>query len=271
MEYAILFVTGFAGGVLAGLLGLGGGVFYVLVLPYIFQFFGFPPDEATPFIVANSLFGIAFASFSSLISQYKSVDRYLTEILVIGVPAVIASLLANTFVVHSSWFSMKLFSMVIILLMVFIIIKMIIQTKSDNYKTDKKIPTKAGILSGAFSGAISALSGLGGGVVIIPILEIYFHQDIKKSKVISLAIIFVISSFISVQNLLGQPSLQLEGINNWGYIIPLISLPLVVGVLFGGPLGVRVSKFMSSKTINILFVIIVVLVLVEKLTNLNSM
>jgi len=264
MEYALLFVTGFAGGILAGLLGLGGGIFYVLVLPYIFQTFGFPPNEAAPFIVANSMLGISFASLSSLVSQYKKVRLYSTEILIIGIPAVIASLLANRFVVHSSWFSMKLFSLIIILLMAFIIVKMIIKTRSENIITDRKISTKGGILSGAFSGAISAMSGLGGGIVIIPILEIYFHQSIKKSKVISLAIIFAISSFISVQNVLGQPVFGVEGINNVGFIIPIVSLPLVFGVLFGGPLGVRFSKFMSNKTINFLFVVIVLLVLVEK-------
>ena len=64
MEYAVLIVTGIFGGVIAGMLGLGGGIFYILVLPYIMVWFGIPAEEATPFVVANSLIGIVLRPVS---------------------------------------------------------------------------------------------------------------------------------------------------------------------------------------------------------------
>jgi len=270
MEFILLLLTGFAGGLTAGMLGLGGGIFYILVLPTIINWFGIPPEEASPFVVANSIIGIAFASGVSIFTEYKKLFLYLREIAYIAIPSVIFSLSATYFIVYSAWFSREFFNIFVVILMVFILIKMIIQQRTKNTKplTDNVLSAIQGFSTGSISGTISALSGLGGGVIIIPILQIKYHQSTKKSKILSLAIIFISTVFISLQNLISIPTYDLSEIDHIGFIIPEMAIPLIIGVVFGGPIGVKLSSLMSDNILNKLFSIFVLMVLIEKLFNL---
>jgi len=263
MEIAILLLSGILGGLIAGLLGLGGGIFYILILPYVISYYGVPNDNASVYIVANSLFGIAFASLTSLLSEYKYLKQYLIESLFLAIPAVIISLLTTRYVVQSDWFSIEVFNTLVICLMIFILIQL--QIKRNAETNDKKLRFIPASITGSLAGAISALSGLGGGIIIIPLLQLKFKQKIRKAKLISLVVIFLSSGFISLENLLSiaKPinSIQYQ----WGYILPALVIPLIIGVFIGSPLGVKLSYKLNEKYLNLFFSGFVVLVLIQKL------
>ncbi|NOR88483.1 MAG: TSUP family transporter [Bacteroidales bacterium] len=270
MEYGILIISGFIGGIIAGMLGLGGGIFYILILPLIMTRLGIPAEEASPFVVANSLIGIAFASGVSIITQYSKLKTYFKESLRIGIPATIISLLTTYYVVHSIWFSIEVFNILVILLMLFILFQMLLnkKAKKSTPKTDEEIKANQGVYSGGIAGLVSALSGLGGGIVIIPILRIHLKQSLQKAKIISLAIIFISSTFISVQNMISTPIFHLDNLTSFGFVIPSIAIPIIIGVAIGSPLGVKFSKVLSENVLNKLFSLFVLLVLMEKTLNL---
>lgn len=266
MEYFILFFSGIIGGLIAGLLGLGGGIFYIIILPIVIQWYGIPTDHSTAFVIANSLLGISMASGTSIISSFKKLKSYLVESLMIGIPAIIISLLSTHFIVHSSFYSTRFFNAFVIVLMIFILVKMTlnIKTNSSPKHPEAKIQNFPGAISGGLAGFISALSGLGGGIIIIPILQIKFNQGVQKSKLISLVIIFLSSSILSIQNLLSSPSFFLEESNQVGYILPYIAMPLILGVFIGGPLGIKWSSRIQDKTLNKIFIVFIILILLEK-------
>ncbi len=266
MELLILVLSGIIGGLIAGMLGLGGGIFYILILPTIMNWYGIPPSEASPFVVANSLIGISFASGVSVITQFKKLTKYAKEILFIGIPSIIFSLIATVFIVHSEWFSKEVFNIFVIILMLFILLQMQFKNKKKTLKNllDKDIKATEGVITGSVSGFISALSGLGGGIIIIPILQIKLLQSTQKAKIISLAIIFISATFISLQNLISTPQFPLTAIKNIGFIIPSVAVPLIIGVLIGGPIGIKWSSHLKDKTLNKLFKIFVLIVLTEK-------
>jgi uncharacterized membrane protein YfcA len=263
MEIFILVLSGIVGGFIAGLLGLGGGIFYILILPLAMSWYGVSEDSSSAFIIANSLFGIAFASASSLISDFKKFKIYWKESFFLAIPAVILSLLTIKFIVQSSWYSIKIFNAFVILLMIFILIQMQIKRKAAS--DDKKLSFLQGAMGGGSSGIISALSGLGGGIIIIPLLQIGFKQSQRKAKIISLVVIFLSSGFMTLQNLFSDvypiENLQYQ----WGYIIPNIAIPLTIGVFIGSPFGVRLSTQLQDKYLNLFFSLIVLFVLIEKL------
>lgn len=267
MEYLVLVLSGIIGGLIAGMLGLGGGVFYILILPFVMNWYGIPPSEASPFVVANSIIGITFASGVSVISQFNKLVKYTKEIMYIGVPSVFISLISTNFIVHSLWFSKEIFNIFVIILMLYILLQMQYKNKRETPKNllDKSITPSNGVLTGSVSGFISALSGLGGGIIIIPLLQIKLLQSTQKAKIISLAIIFISSAFISLQNSLSNPHIQLSEIYHIGFIIPSVALPIVLGVIIGGPLGVKWSSHLKDNSLNILFSIFVIIVLVEKI------
>jgi uncharacterized membrane protein YfcA len=70
---------------------------------------------------------------------------------------------------------------------------------------------------GGFAGVLSALSGLGGGVIIISILNLRYNVNMIKAKSISLGVIFITSLVMSISNMLEEPKLNFEGIM-WGIL-----------------------------------------------------
>lgn len=64
MDQFLLSLAGLAGGFIAGLLGIGGGMVFIIVLPFALLERSVPESEMVPYTIAHSLFGIFFASLS---------------------------------------------------------------------------------------------------------------------------------------------------------------------------------------------------------------
>jgi uncharacterized membrane protein YfcA len=102
--------------------------------------------------------------------------------------------------------------------------------------------------------------------VLIPLLNIWQRVDIKKAKSISFGVIFLIALWLTTYNMFFGNSLPVTG--SQGLIIFPLVLPLAIGVLIGSPLGVIISQKMSSKTVTIVFLIMVSIVTIQKIIDL---
>ena len=101
-EFLLLFIMGLAGGFLAGLIGIGGGVMYILVLPYLLLNMGFPQEEIVQYTIANSLFGTTFAALSGNLALLKKGEFFWKEVMVIGVFGTVCSLATLFLLVNTS-------------------------------------------------------------------------------------------------------------------------------------------------------------------------
>ena len=70
LEIAILVVCGLIGGIQAGLLGVGGGLIYILILEIFLDQLGIPTTEIHQFVIANSILAVFFGTLSSSIKLY---------------------------------------------------------------------------------------------------------------------------------------------------------------------------------------------------------
>jgi len=93
-----LMFTGAFAGVLAGLLGVGGGIVIVPVLFFVFQGFGVSAETAMPIATATSLATIIPTSISSIRSHRKkgNVDFSLLKLLA---PFILLSVLCGSWLV----------------------------------------------------------------------------------------------------------------------------------------------------------------------------
>lgn len=264
LEYFFLFLAGLAGGFLAGLLGIGGGIIYILILPFALQRIGVPQLEIVQYVISNSIFGTLFASLAGNIAEIRNKRFYRNEVLVVGLLGAISALFVLNFVVHTSWYSKEVFNGVVILAMTYIFINVISNSNRQN-RFIREIPFSKRRLSlaGVSGGIISALSGLGGGTVIVPILNSAMRMNIKKAKAISLGMIFFSASFMTLFNLLEQPSLKLEAFHI-GFIVFPIVIPLSIGVVIASPIAVKVSRKFPSYVISYIFSIFVLIVIIGK-------
>ena len=98
------------------------------------------------------------------------------------------------------------------------------------------------------AGAFSALFGVGGGTVIVPLLILWFGFGEHEATGTSLAAIAVIS-------LLAAVTQAAYGNVHFGYGV-LVGLPAVAGVMVGTSLQQR----MSGRAISLLFAVLLVVV-----------
>ena len=190
------------------------------------------------------------------------------EVLSIGILNVIFGIAGMMYIVKSSWYSKDTFNIII----VFILSLMLIRMFNSSKKTDSnELPfnaTKLGI-TGAAAGLISALSGLGGGVVIVPFLQNFFNMDIKKAKTISLGVIGLMAFSLTIYNLMNDVNCVSTKLQT-GLIVYPVTLLMSLGVLIGTPLGVKSSKIISSEKLKITFSIILLLVIIKKIYELAT-
>lgn len=264
-DYFLLFAVGLIGGFLAGLIGIGGGVMYVLVLPYLILQMGFPESEIIQYTIANSLVGTMFAALAGNIMLIRQGVFPWREVLLVGLWAATSAIMLLKFFVNTEYYQVQQFNVAVIALMVFIIYRTLRQNlKKAAAAQEKKVKNWAYAMVGGAAGVVSALSGLGGGTIIIPMLNSGFNISIKKAKSISLGVICLTSFGLSVINFFETPASSYQN-QSHGYIIIPLALIVSLGVIIGSPFGVKVAHKLSNRIISLIFVLFVVVVIIDKL------
>lgn len=267
LDIALLFATGIAGGALAGLLGIGGGIIYVFIFSLFIRSFAATPissEELVTLLIANTVFALVFAGLSGSIKQYLSHNFFPKSILWIGIPGVIAAVITSVIISYSGIYSKESFAILFALIMIPVILRMLFQEQIKWKKLDG-IKPRYFVVTGIIAGTVTALSGLGGGFVIVPVLNGMIGIPIKKTISISLGVIAFVAFFFSLYNLFGISYPQYAFPNTQGSIIFPMVLPVVGGVLIGAPLGVRLSHLLPNKWLRIIFVAFTVTVIIRLL------
>lgn len=268
LDYLLLFGVGLIGGFLAGLLGIGGGIVYVLVLPYLLLQMGFPESEIVQYTIANSLVGTMFAALSGNVVLIRQRQFPWKEVLIVGFWGALSAILWLEFFVNTSAYQIQQFNIAVIVLMFVIIISTVRQNffrkKGSELPKEKKPSNPLLGLIGFGAGTVSAISGLGGGTVIIPMLNSGVKMSMKKAKAISLGVIFLTSLGLSVFNFFETPMIDFTN-QSHGYIVLPLALIVSGGVVIGSPFGVKVAHKLSNRIISLIFVLFIAVVIVDKL------
>ncbi|MEM9674450.1 MAG: sulfite exporter TauE/SafE family protein [Bacteroidota bacterium] len=262
--YFWIALAGLGGGFLAGFLGIGGGIIYILILPVALEHIGVPSSELAQYIIANSIFGTAAAALFGSIALIRNKDFYWQDVVLVGVSAIATSYLLLFTFVNTPLYSKQFFDTSVIIFLSLILLMTFLWSKTKVLFNQPVRNTNIWyVISGGISGAVSVLSGLGGGTITVPLLRSGLHMDIKQAKSISLGVIFIMSTAITIFNMIDQPKDLLE-IGRVGYIVFPVSVPLSLGVLVGSPLGVWIANKISSRIISYIFVGFLILVILRK-------
>lgn len=119
--------------------------------------------------------------------------------------------------------------------------------KTKNEEQIDKLGAKNKVLlalCGAVIGFINGFFGGGGGMICVPLLEKVLHLDNKYSHATAIVVIFPIS-FVSAIIYLLSGNLE---------TIPFLTIG--TGVLLGGVIGSFALKFLPSKIVRVIFVLV---------------
>lgn len=232
------------------------------VIPLMLMQYGVPEHQFVSVIIANTIFATLVSAFANVVTTIRQKMFFWKETIWVGVFAVACSFLVFEWIVSSNLYSKQVFNTIIVVFMLIIILQTFRKLKLSNAQDERITKTKL-ILTGVFGGALAGFTGLGGGTVLIPLLNLWQRVDIKKAKSISFGVIFLIALWLTVYNLFFGRTLPIPG--SQGLIIFPVVLPLAVGVLIGSPLGVVVSQKMSSRAVTVIFLIMVSIITIQKI------
>lgn len=278
----LLFLTGILGGFLAGLTGVGGNMIFIPILDFVLQQMGLGMDKEwlVKAIIANSL--CITVCTGSLVSfrQYKAGNYFPKEILLTASLGIITSLSMSYFIRTGTWYSKETFNYVFICMLIPFVIKMLAdigkEKKQDvalglkpaftNISTEKpqenNIKNSAFLITGAFVGMITALSGLGGGILMIPMFTDILKIPIKKASAISSGVVPILSFPICMMYLFFS-DVASKSPFQFGYVDIRLILPIVFGAVFSTNWGVKAAQKTSPAVIKMVFASLVMIIFVK--------
>lgn len=265
-QIVILVFFGVFGGFLSGFLGVGGGIIFIPIVSYFLHLWGVEPDEYVPYVLANSFATIFFAGLISTYKQYRIQQFYPKQIGLTASLAMVSSALVTYSIVNASWYKKEYFSILFIALLVFTVVRFVFKSPPTKVEVEQA-PKKKFLITGLLTGVVTALSGLGGGVVMIPLFNQYIKIDMKASSAISIGVIPLILIPVLITYMLAEPG-QMFVEEQLGYVLPGLFFPMVAGLLFAAPIGVATAQKTSDKLLKIIFASLIIIVIINTLVNL---
>jgi len=246
LELLLLIVFGFLIGIVVSMAGVGGGIFIVPILTF---FYAFKVDNAT----ATSLTTIIFTALASTYNYSRQKRIYYKTGLVLAATSAPGAYFGSWVAGH---ISEKLLGLVFGTFLVIVACRMAVsfvrrrtKEKTAQVKTDSEL-VKARrtiiicTILGFFAGFASGLLGIGGGILIVPVMTFALGLPIHLATATSLfTIVFTATS--------GSAEYFQEGLINFTF-----ALLLAAGTVVGAQVGASLSKKISGRHLGLIFSLI---------------
>ncbi|AOY60662.1 sulfite exporter TauE/SafE family protein [Desulfococcus multivorans] len=245
---------GAVAGVLAGLLGIGGGLVIVPMLVFCFTWQKMPSDLIMHLALGTSMASIVFTAVSSFWAHHKrgAVHWVVVRRIVLGI--LVGTFLGTCIAARLSTGFLKGFFVVFLY---YVAIQMLTGRKP---KGSRQLPGSLGMFGvGSVIGAVSSLVGIGGGTLSVPFM-IWCNMTVHHAIGTSAAIGFP----IAVAGTAGYIY------NGWGasglpsYALGYVYLPALVGLVCASvitaPLGVRLAHSLPVARLKRIFAVLLLLV-----------
>jgi len=240
--------AGVAGGVLAGLLGVGGGIIIVPVLYSVFLALKIPAAIAIKVAVATSLATIMVTSVSSARSHARrgAVD---VPLLKSWGPAIVVGVVIGTAI--AGHVKGDVLTGVFAVVALIVALNMLLRPTSAGLMPDfpnKVVKAACGVIVGLFS----AMMGIGGGTLSVPILTA-FGFEIRRAVGTAAAIGFLIAIPATIGYVIaGWESPDLPPLS-LGFVNVIAFVALVPLTTLFAPLGARIAHAIPPKALSYAF------------------
>jgi uncharacterized membrane protein YfcA len=259
--FLILLLIGAIVGYYSGLIGTGGNIILIPVFDILFHYLKIPETEVVKFIIAHSFFITAFTGLSVSYKQFKAKNLHVKEVLFISVAGMITAFFMTEFIKNGNWYHKSDFDLVFFTLLLILAIRMLFFKQppppiNDNHLNKPYFP-----IIGIVAGLISSLSGLGGGIIVIPILTDILKTPLKKASSISIGVVAMLALPISASYLSIDARSAMQHVlpAQLGYISMFIAAPVLIGVFSTTGWGVRTAQKTDPNKLRLILGIVVII------------
>ena len=259
--FLILLLIGAIVGYYSGLIGTGGNIILIPVFDILFHYLKIPETEVVKFIIAHSFFITAFTGLSVSYKQFKAKNLHVKEVLFISIAGMITAFFMTEFIKNGNWYHKSDFDLVFFTLLLILAIRMLFFKQppppiNDNHLNKPYFP-----IIGIVAGLISSLSGLGGGIIVIPILTDILKTPLKKASSISIGVVAMLALPISASYLSIDAKSAMQHVlpAQVGYISMFIAAPVLMGVFSTTGWGVRTAQKTDPNKLRLILGIVVII------------
>ena len=254
LALALYFVLGAFAGVIAGLFGVGGGVVIVPALVYAFAKQGVDAAILTHMAVGTSLAVICVTSVSSVRTHHKNGFVLWPVVKVMAPGSILGVMLGVYTVVQIPGVVLQL---VIGSFLLLVSVQMGFQLMPAG---ERPLPSSAGLFSaGGFIGWVSAMFGIGGGSLTVPLLS-FFGTRMQMAVATSAACGMPIAFAGAISNMVAGWGNGLTPAWSLGFVY----LPAFFGIaLMSAPfanVGAQLAKKLPAQVLKRLFAVFLVII-----------
>lgn len=261
VEWVLAFLAlGAVVGIMAGLLGVGGGGIMVPVLTTLFLLQGVPPENVVHLALGTSMAAIVATSCASLRAHHAK-GGVIWPVVKRIAPGVIIGTFLGTFAVAQ--ISSLYLAIFFALFMAYVSSQMILNKQPKS--SDKQAGNLELFCAGSGIGVISALVSIGGGSLTVPYLT-WRNIDIKKAIGTSAAVGLPVSLSGTLGYWInGSQANPSDDPYTFGFIyLPAVLLISVVSI-FTAPYGAKLAHKLPVATLKKIFGILLMLLSLKML------
>jgi len=260
VEFLIFVAMGCGVGFLGGLLGIGGGFILVPILIFSYEHSGVSPSVLTHIAIGTSLFVILFSSLSSSYQQSKQRNIDWRTVFITGFSSAFSAFATTRL---AAALSGQYLQIAFISIVLFVAVRMLAEGKVQDQKR-LELPSKSSPIRllgvGFTTGIASALAGIGGGVIIIPMMYYFLHMPLRlvvgtSSATVVITALFSVAGYVF--NGLGRAHLP-----EWsfGFVDLWHGAALALGSLLMARIGAYVSFRTHPPHLRKIFAIFIILI-----------
>lgn len=264
MDIVYFIIIGLAMGVIGGLLGIGGAVFMIPAMTFVF-------GENQHLYQAASMICIFFVSSASIIAHHRA-NMISKKTLAGMVPAALIGVLAGVALSNSSLFEgsndyilSRVFGAFLAYVAVtysFRLYRSITQTQQQNSITSENEPKPfLSCVVGLITGFGSGLLGMGAGTVAIPLQQLLLKSPMKKAMSNSATLIVCISWLGAIYK---NATLAQHGIHFTESI--KIAVCIIPGAIIGGTIGGHLMHALPKNIVRAVFISVCIIASIKLLT-----
>jgi len=241
-----LILVGLLVGVISGFFGVGGGM---LLIPILLTL-GFNIKAAIAMSVVQMVFSSVFGSYTN----YKKGKLVVNEGIWVGIGGVLGAIIGSFF---TDILPAKTLEYIFLALVIFAFLRVATSKKPDSTKEEGSFSKVTLFIIGVIIGTIAMMLGVGGSIMLTPVLIGFLHFSSKKAATAGL--FFVVFSSITglVYKLIAG---TFDNLNlNFTYAL-VLGMASVLGVILGIKLKDVVHDNRHKQFLLIMYVVIIFLI-----------
>jgi uncharacterized membrane protein YfcA len=258
--HIVLFIAvGSLCGFLAGFFGIGGGIILVPMLALFFRSTGVVEEILMQLTFGTSLAVAFLASGSSTLQHHRQKSLSWPAVGIMALGSIIGAWTGTNIAVRSS-------SLVLKLVFTISLATAALGMFFEKRMTSKEIEPKFSLLwvfSGFVSGFIAPMAGIGGGIILVPLMIYLLHFPIKKVVGTSSGVIIFTSAISTIQYIsLGRGNALLpEGC--FGFVCPSAVIFLGISSMTAAPFGAKFNQKIKNSFFKKIFGILLLLISIK--------